>query len=146
MLRPPRASLAQAERAAALCSDVCSAATAAAGRRGVRRGALAAPSWPRSVGSTDARLWGLAGRQAGSCLRLYGDKSIKKKRKKAQRGCFPRRGAHTFLLARLGRGGIRKPCCCWSEQRLPLSHTICMRQWDAVIISGNGHKQWGRLW
>lgn len=63
----------------------------------MRRGALAAPSWPRSVGSTDARLWGLAGRQAGSCLHRYGDKSIKKK-EKSTKGLFSQEeGSHLPL-------------------------------------------------
>jgi len=132
VLRPPKASLTRAGRAAPLCSDVCSAPAAAAGRRketrGEEQGGPSAPSWWRSVGSTDA--WP---------ERLAGDKSMKK------RGCLPRRGAHTFPSAGLSRGDIRKPCCRWSEQRLSLSHANCMRQWDAAVSSGNGRKQRGRL-
>lgn len=88
----------------------------------------------------------LGDRLAPACA-FMGIKALKKKIKiKDQRSCFPRRRAHVFPLAGLGRGDIRKPCCCWGEQRWPLSHTICMRQWDAIVIAGNGCKQWGCLW
>lgn len=87
--QPPKASLKQAGREAVLCSDGCSADSTlqeGEGKEMARRqlqnsGHL---SWWGSVGSADAWLGGLARRQAGSCPRLHGDKSIKKKPQKTK--------------------------------------------------------------